>query len=168
MVEENTKKEKETSEEQEFRLYELGYHVLPTIEESVLSEKVGFLRDQIEKQKGVIVGDQMPKLITLSYSIPKIVNKKRKYFETAYFGWIKFRMAPEATLLFEKALKQNEDILRFILIKTLEEEIVPLKKMKFMKDDNASDRSVEALVEEKKGKTLSEEELNKTIEELVA
>lgn len=166
MAEESTKKE--TNEEREPRLYELGYHLLPTIEESALSEKATFLRDQIEKLKGIVVGDQMPQLMTLSYSIPKIVNKKRKYFETAYFGSTKFRMSPELALAFEKGLKDNEDILRYILIKTLEEEIVPLKKMKFMKEDAVSDRSVEALVEEKKGKTLSEEELDETIKELVA
>lgn len=164
MVEESTKKE--INEEKELRLYELGYHVLPLIEEGAVLEKATFLRDQTEKHKGIIIGDQAPHMIALAYPIQKVVNKKRRYFETAYFGWIKFRMTSDGALALEKSLKHNEDILRFILIKTAEEEIVPLKKMHFMKD-MAVDHQAPTLGEEKKGKVLSEEELEKTVEELV-
>lgn len=158
-LEENTK-------EQELRLYELGYHLLPTIAEEAVSEAAGLLKDSILKHAGVVLSDQMPRMLTLAYSMPKIINEKRKYFDTALFGWIKFHMSPAGVLEFEHDLKQDKSILRFILIKTAQEKALPLKKMVFLKGKHARPQ---ATVEKKK-KTemvLSEEELDKTIEGLV-
>ncbi len=168
MTEADTELQAHEEMEYEARLYELGYHLLPTLSEETLPEEVGALKDGIEKHRGVVVSDQSPRVFTLAYSIAKIINEKRKYFDTAFFGWIKFRMTPPQALEFNKELKHNKNILRYILIKTNIEKAPTLKKMVFLKERRAEDNKKS--VTEKKTtpeKVLSEEELDKTIEELI-
>lgn len=157
-----------TGEEREPRLYELGYHLLSVVAEESVSEEVGTLKDLIEKHKGVVASDQMPRATNLAYSMSKIINGKRKYFDTALFGWIKFHMPPASALELKEELKHNKSILRSILIRTMQEKDSTAKKMTFLKPKYAV--SSQTIVEKKKKpeKALSEAELDKTIEELVA
>ncbi|MBI2108901.1 MAG: 30S ribosomal protein S6 [Parcubacteria group bacterium] len=149
------------------QLYELGYHFLPTLTEESLPEEVGKLKDFVEKRKGMVVSDQMPRPITLAYSIPKMIEEKRKYFDTALFGWIKFKMPSIDAVALEKELRHNKNILRFILIKTTEEKAVPLKKMIFLKDKRPIRTKKPSEKKKEPEKVLSEAELDKTIEELM-
>ncbi|MBI2047960.1 MAG: 30S ribosomal protein S6 [Parcubacteria group bacterium] len=167
MIEADKELEAHTNEESEPQLYELGYHFLPTLTEETLPEEVGKLKDRIEKHGGIVVTDQMPRVLTLAYSISKVINEKRKYFDTALFAWIKFRMTPANVLEFEKELRHNKNILRFIVTKTTQEKAVSLKKMVFLKEKRAP--RLKRPLEKKKEptKVLSEAELDKTIEELI-
>ena len=167
MIEVDKELEAHTSEESEPQLYELGYHFLPTLTEETIPEEVGKLKDRIEKHGGIAVSDQMPRMLTLAYSISKVISEKRKYFDTALFGWIKFRMTPAGILEFEKELRQNKNILRFILMKTTQEKAMSPKKMVFLKQKRAP--RLKRPLEKKKEptKVLSEAELDKAVEELI-
>jgi len=157
----------ENTEDKEPRLYELGYHLLPTLSEEEIPQEVGNIKDGIEKHSGAIVSDQMPRVMSLAYSMSKIVDQKRKYFDTAFFGWVKFHMSPKSLLEFDKELKHNKHILRFILVKTVRDKLPSAKKMTFLKSKQATDRVTKEQKVRKLGKQLSEEELDKTIEELI-
>lgn len=169
MAELDTELDANEEEKRESRLYELGYHLLPILSEETVPEESGKIKDLVEKNGGVIASDHMPQQMSLAYPIPKIVAEKRKYFDTALFGWIKFRAVPMSVLELHKKLKDNKNILRFILIKTAEERAVSPKKMTFLKPQEATVRP-KTMIEKKKKteKILSEEELEKTIEELIA
>lgn len=162
-------KELEATEEvaQEPRLYELGYHIVPTVTGDVVPEEVNKLKDFIEKSGGVISADHMPQQMSLAYSIPAMVGEKRKYFDTALFGWIKFRVVPACALELQKKLKDNKNILRFIIIKTAQEKIMSPKKMTFLKPKETVRPDMITPKKKKSEQVLSEEELEKTIEELV-
>ncbi|MAG12788.1 hypothetical protein CL630_03180 [bacterium] len=157
----------ENIDDKEPRLYELGYHLLPTLSEEEIPQEVGVLKDGIEKHSGAMVSDQMPRVMSLAYSMSKIMGQKRKYFDTALFGWIKFQMSPKDLLEFDKELKHNKHILRFILVKIAREKLPSVKKMTFLKPKQPTGRITKEQKVQKPGKQLSEEELDKTIEELV-
>lgn len=157
-------KELEYSGGEEPRLYEVGYHLLPTVAEESLLEEALKIKDAIGKHSGLIVSDQAPRHVLLAYSIPKVISERRKHFDTAFFGWVRFRMSPSELLELKEELRHNKNILRFILIQA-EDIVVPVKRMTFLKEKPMA-TSAETK-KEKAGVVLSEEELDKTIEELV-
>jgi len=172
--------------DEEPRLYEVGYHLLPTVAEEETAEEVSRIKEAIESPGGAVSSEEMPKLMQLAYSISKQINNERKNFNAARFGWIRFRMNPSMVLSFKEELKKNEKILRFIIIQAVHEKAVPSKRMTFLSGHKrAGDEKKDKEKEKKDGDTMpaevkeeaksvksesqkiSEAELDKTIEELI-
>lgn len=151
------------------RIYEVGFHILSTIAEDALGAEVTAVRDVIEAAGGKLIADEYPRHIDLAYPMLHVAANKRAYHHTAYFGWMKFEADSAAIKKINTALKGNDNILRFIVVKTVRENTFAPKKLlreRRMHDDRAD--------EEKDDKTrsadapkMTEEELDKTIEELV-
>jgi len=165
------KTEDEGTKDGELRLYELGYHLLPTVAEEALGEEVSKLKDAIEKRGGIFVSDEMPKMIQLAYSLPKIISNKRKNFSSAHFGWMRFQMSGEEADKLKRDLEKNKNILRFILLKTVPPKAVLPKRMTFFAPQKPiiQKEMKETKLEEEKvrGREMTEAELDKTIEELI-
>src|SRR3989344_7578840 len=49
------------------RVYEIGYHVVPSIKEEELEKIVGTIRSEIEKAGGSFIAECAPSLTTLMY-----------------------------------------------------------------------------------------------------
>ncbi|MFY9462409.1 MAG: 30S ribosomal protein S6 [Candidatus Sungiibacteriota bacterium] len=96
--------------------YEIAYLISPkTKEEDVFGEAgkiTGFIQSTASSLIGYIAE---PKQIRLAYSI----NKSRD----AYFGWTRFTMKPEAIADFEKKLKLEKAIMRYLIVEAEEEPI---------------------------------------------
>lgn len=167
------------NETQEPRLYELGYHVIPTVAEEAVAEEVVRVRDVVESHTGTITTDEMPAMRELAYPITKVFANKRKQFESAYFGWMGFMATPKGVIAIKESLDANESILRFIIVKTTQTKEAPdsSKKMAFIKKEDevktekaqkekvAPKTKISPVKEEKK--EISEAELDKTIEDLI-
>ncbi len=146
------------------QVYEAGFHIVPTVAEDDLGARVTVIRDAIEAAGGRMIADEYPKHMDLAYPMMKIVANKRALYHSAYFGWMKFEVEPKGILAIEKALKRNESIIRFILVKTVRENtMVPKKVLQQKRGEEVLRTTVK--VEEKPA--LTEEELDKTIEDLV-
>ncbi len=100
------------------RVYELGYLVLPTVNEGSLSEERDALVALITKYEGIVVSEGEPQLIDLAYDMSKIINNKKHTYSQAYFGWIKFDVAPESIEDFTADVDAVESLLRTLIIKT--------------------------------------------------
>jgi len=104
-------------DEQELASYELAYHVLPTVAEG----EVGTVRDElvaaIEEAGGLLGVEEAPQRIDLAYEIIKSVEGKNRRFGSAYFGWIRFTVAPEAIATITEAVQENRQLLRHLLIR---------------------------------------------------
>ena len=149
------------------RLYELGYHLVPTVPPETIGEEVSKIKDILELNGGVVVSHEMPKMTELAYEIPKMVANKRTYYATAHFGWMRFQASPDKVHALQDALKKDPAVLRFIVFKTVEEKAGrPPKKMKFFGAPKEGAETKEEIAKPS-GKQLSEAELEKTIEELV-
>ena len=91
------------------RVYELGYLLVPTIEEVNIPVVYGNLKELISSFGGISISDEMPKMIPLAYLMVKVVANVRNKFNTAYFGWLKFTMDSDKVLELKKKLEKWKD-----------------------------------------------------------
>lgn len=160
-------------EHTESRVYELGYHLVPTLPEEKIPEVSGAVRGMIERISSGIIAEELPVFINLAYTIVKTIDHKNKRFDDAYFGFIKFEADPEGIAALEEALKADENVLRYLVVKTIRENTYLSKKFP---SSSVKERVVEAaeevpeVVAEEPVKEASAETvaLDKAIDELVA
>ena len=161
------------TEDFEPRVYEVGYHIIPTVAEGDIPSIVDSIRGSIESLSGTIISEDSPKLIDLAYSMDHIAANKKTVFDSAYFGWVKFEGNPENIIKIKDFLEKKEDILRFIIIKTVKEDTLSKKTNKKIKQ-TASIKNIKNVAKDTKDasadkkEAVSDEEVDKAIEELVA
>lgn len=158
------------------QVYELGYHIVPTVSENDLPREVSTLKTLIEGNKGIIVSDESPKMRGLSYTLFKVVGGIKQKCDSAYFGWIKFEGDSSLIKIVEEAVKTNPHVLRYLLVKTVKENtLYGLKMAQSAKMQGGLDKGMERGLESRKPKEevdpnkpkMSPEEMDKTIEELI-
>ncbi|MGB0925297.1 MAG: 30S ribosomal protein S6 [Minisyncoccia bacterium] len=121
------------------RVYELGYHILPTVNEGDLNDEREALVAIITKFNGMVVSEETPALIDLAYDMDKVINNKRNIFSQAYFGWIKFDLAPESIVVLTAEIDALPSLLRFLVIKTVRENTIVSEKPYRLARTNTSD-----------------------------
>jgi len=133
--------------EQELASYELAFHVLPTIAEGEVAVVFQSLKDIIAKQGGEVIIGESPVRFNLAYEIIKYLEGRNRKFDSAYFGWVRFKAMPAVIEAVNEEVANTKEILRHLLIK--------LTKV----EEENSFSFQEALVEfENKVKTFSEDE----------
>lgn len=151
------------------RVYEIGYHIAPSIKEEELEKAVGNIRSQIEKAGGSFIAEGAPSLIRLAYGIEGKENGKRVEYDRVYFGWIKFEATVAGAHALEASLKQNADIARFIVFRTVREDTRAKMKPQTLREVKRTDiiKSTPRRPEEVAA-PVSEEELEKAISEITS
>jgi ribosomal protein S6 len=144
------------------RIYEVGFHILPTVEESRLSETLVKIKDVLAEKGASVISEDFPKLRQLAFTMAKEIQGKSQKFNKAYFGSIKFELDREALAQIDNAIKSNPDILRYIIVKTVRENTVYYSKNAEAVKEEGEDKAAE-----KPAKEVSAEEIDKSIEELV-
>ena len=162
-------------EHTEPRVYELGYHLVPTLAVEQIPQASGAVRGMIERISKDIIAEELPVFIDLAYQVVKTINHKNKRFDDAYFGFIKFASSPAGIAKLEEELKKDENVLRYLVTKTLRENTFISKKFP---STNPKGRDTEVVAEEPvlaapevvvEGEVvIADAELDKAIEELVA
>ncbi len=110
-----------------FKVYELGIHLLPSLSEADVQIEFSKIKSNIEKLDGEIISESQPKMFNLAYEIPKTLKAQKKWYETAYFGWVKFELDASKLAVFEKFVKELEDTLRYLIVKTVRENTLVAK-----------------------------------------
>jgi len=103
-------------------IYEIGYHIVPTVKEGDLDNVVGALRAAIEKHGGSFIAEGAPSLMKLAYSMPVREGQRKVDHDRAYFGWIKFESKRDVVEMLGKELKSDVNFMRFIIWKTVRED----------------------------------------------
>lgn len=147
----------QTEQETDSKVYELGFHFVPTIAEDDVAVQFSHLKSMIEKRGGEFISEDFPKMIPLAYEISKTVKAQKKRYTDAYFGWVKFSLTADQIGDLEKEVKAFEPILRYLVISTVKESTL-LEKKEDKKE--RGDETAEAVVDEA--------QLDKKIEELAA
>ena len=137
-------------------VYELGYHLVPTISEEQVPEAVGRIKEVLSDQGAGILAEEFPRQMRLAYTMERAVGGKRQKYDTSHFGWIKFDMEPALLEVVQAALRQNADVLRSLLVATTRETMPSGRVLSKPTETEASDAPA-----------LTDEELDKTIEEMV-
>ena len=155
------------NEHTEPRIYELGYHLVPTLAEEQIPGASGAVRGMIERISKDIIAEELPVFIDLAYTIVKTIEHKNKRFDESYFGWIKFEGSPAGIAELEEALKKDDNVLRYLIVKTIRENTFIAKKFTGAKVKEIAEETA-ATAEDAVAEIPSEEALDKAIEELVA
>jgi ribosomal protein S6 len=152
----------------EAQIYEVGFHILPTVAEEKLPEAALKIKDAIAQSGGDVISDEFPKLRILAYEIKKRIETKYISFNKAYFGWVKFEIASDSVEKIKKEMDADQNILRFIIVKTLRENTMHTPKyqsiVKANSDEVKAPKDITAPIEKSE---ISEAEIDKSIDELL-
>jgi ribosomal protein S6 len=148
-------------------VYEIGYQLLPTLNEDEVAGEIDSLRQILEKYQSEIIAEGSPALKDLSYEMKKKVSGKYQKFHKGYFGWIKFATEAANTDKIKREIDASESVLRFILISTVRENTIFSQRPHVIRKPEAEKGVTEDGVE---GEVMTEEvmdqEIDKTLEDL--
>lgn len=146
------------------QIYELGYHLLPTILEEEVPREISQIHSLISEYGGSVIAEGAPIMRSLAYEISKRVETKSLKFNKAYFGWIKLETDRSKIIDLKNKLESLPNILRFLIIKTVRENTMYTPKIPMFKKENNKE---EAPLEITEKIPASEAEMDKSIDELI-
>ena len=162
----------ETHEDKgEMQLYELGYHLVPSLGEDDLALRVGDLQKKITSLGGKIHSEGAPQSFTLAYTMSKLRGGKWDRYDTTLFGWTRFEATGDVIPPLKEELDHKDEMVRYLLVKLDRDALLPPRVYKPRVDLREVETKPKQLekkqtVEEPKGE-VSEAELDKQIEELI-
>lgn len=166
------KKEEDNNKEEGLtQVYEVGYHIIPAVAIESLSNEVENLKNFLTKEGAVIISEDFPKIRELSFTMSKAIGGSKRKFDTAYFGWIKFNIDNASISKIKKFFDEYENILRFLLIKTVKENTLfsaPTPKPVISASKDELKMATKDLSDKDIKSSISEAELDKTIDKLIA
>jgi ribosomal protein S6 len=157
--------EESMGEDKEIRLsvYEVGYLMLPTIAEENLGGEVTSFKDTLIEKGVTFISDEYPKLIELAYEMSRSILNKKQKFSYGYFGWVKFECNTDQAKAVKNFLDTNEKLIRFLMIKTVRENTMSVKRS-YSKQDSSRRQHTQKVKEEA---PINEETIDKEIDALV-
>lgn len=149
------------------RIYEIGYHIVPTVKEEDLEKIVNEVRSIIEKEGGSFIAEGAPSLMKLAYPMSVREGERQAEYDRGYFGWIKFEARSTIAALLDEALKTNPNFLRHIIFKTVREDTRAKMKAPTLREVKRTDtiKSTPRRVEETAA-PVSEADLEKALEDI--
>jgi ribosomal protein S6 len=162
----------ETHEDKdELQLYELGYHLVPSLGEEDLALRVADLQKNIASLGGSIHSEGAPQSFTLAYTMHKMRGGRWDRYDMTFFGWTRFTLAPEKVAELKEELDHDEHMVRYLLIKLDKAALVPPKERKprpiELTEVATEPKELEHKRDTEEKGDVSEEELDKQIEELI-
>lgn len=156
--------------EADLRVYEIGYHILPTVKEEDVESVVAGIRAFVEKSGGSFIAEGAPVSTKLSYTMFVSNEGKRTGYDRAYFGWIKCEMDGSAAYALAQQLETDKQILRSIVFKTVREDTRAAARHSVLRDVKRGD-TIKSKPEKGAEQTIagevSEEQLDKSIDALI-
>ncbi len=147
-------------------IYEVGFHLVPTITEDAVGAAVEKIRKVIGDD-AEFISEGYPQKMSLAYVIERAAQGKREKYGESWFGWIKFAQTRDKMPGIEAALTASRDVLRFLTIETVREDIVAPKARAVFSSDRLKGETIhapEAAKEEPK--EVNQAELDKSIDAL--
>ena len=162
----------------ESKLYELSFNIVPTLTEAAVSDEFEKIKADVVKRGGKIVSDSSPALINLAYTMDKTIDAKKQKFNSAYFGWIRFTAEATTPILIKEDLDNMVTVIRHLLVVAHVEGEISAEKVSEMinksgdesnKKDSRKKKKVVAEEEvEDASEEKKEEEIDEAIDELVS
>lgn len=150
---------KETHMSENAKLYELGFHILPTVAENKVADVFKDITGIISKNNGSVIKSGEPQAIKLAYTITKKVATKNERFDSAYFAWIKFNATSDDIEEIKSEVENDQNILRYIVVKTVDDD--EHSTIKLVEDE---EEDLEEGLEEAKESEMDSEEVIDTSE----
>lgn len=163
---------KETKTTENAQLYELGFHINPTLAEEGANAVFSKIKEVIINNNGEVVKEGALKLFKLCYTIVKKIEGVNTRFNTAYFGWVKFNAESSDIESIKKAMDSNVSVVRFIFVKTVDDYEHSTEKLaEAMVEEEPAAEESDVVVSEESAEvepvTKEKDELDTALEEIV-
>ncbi|PIR85014.1 hypothetical protein COU15_02910 [Candidatus Kaiserbacteria bacterium CG10_big_fil_rev_8_21_14_0_10_45_20] len=136
-------------------VYEIGFHLLPTLEEASVANEVATITEMLNKLNIEMVGERFPVKIPLAYTMDKKIDGTIRHFDEAYFGWIAGVLTATAIEEVKGALDAHPQVLRYLITKTSKDAVLA----------TLNDPSLDiGAVEEEETEEVSEKELDEALD----
>jgi ribosomal protein S6 len=127
------------------RVYEISFIFDNKLDEGTALEKSNAIKQSIATLGGSFISEEAPYMRELAYEMIRVVNNVNVRFNEGYFGWIKFELSGDKVKDFEKSLKLDEQLVRYLVVTTVRENTVYTKRAPVIKAEtlvNNEDDSV--------------------------
>jgi len=149
-------------------IYEVGFHLVPTIAEDGVGAAVEKVR-KIIGDDAEFISEGYPQKVQLAYVVERAAQGKREKYGEAWFGWIKFAQVRGKMPAVEAALSASREVLRSLIIETVREDIAPPKARAVFTSDRLEGETIKKpTAPAEKPAQVSEAELDKSIDALTA
>lgn len=101
----------------------------------------------------------------LAYEMIRVVNNVNVRFNEGYFGWIKFELDGAKIKDFEKAIKLDEEVVRYIVVKTVRDNTVYTKRAPVVKAESLVNNEDDVNIDTTKEADVVATEAPKEVEE---
>lgn len=150
-------------------IYEIGFHVVPTVDEAGAAKVAETIKAAVEKGDAEVISSSAPSRMRLSYTIERATAGKREKYDESYFGFIKFATEREHVAGLEQMLRADRNVLRYLLVETTREDLVNAPRRATFTSDRLEGETIKKpATEPEKGGEVSEEDLDKSLDALVS
>lgn len=125
------------------RVYEISFIFDNKLDEGAALKKSNALKQSIATLGGSFISEEAPYMRELAYEMTRVVNNVNVRFSEGYFGWIKFNLTASKVVEFEKALKLDEQIVRYLVVTTVAENTVYTKRAPVIKAETLVDNETD-------------------------
>jgi ribosomal protein S6 len=115
------------------RIYEISFIFDNKLDEGAALDKANAIKQSIATLGGSFISEEAPYMRELAYEMVRVVNNINVRFNEGYFGWIKFEMDGSKVKELEKGLKLDEQLVRYLVVKTVRENTVYTKRAPVIK-----------------------------------
>ncbi len=129
------------------RVYEVSFIFDNKIDENTALEKANAIKQSIATLGGSFISEEVPYMRELAYEMIRVVNNVNVRFNEGYFGWIKFEMEGSNVKELEKGLKLDEQIVRFLVVKTVRENTVFTKRAPVIKAESLVNNEDDTMID---------------------
>mgnify|MGYP000659188411 CR=1 FL=1 len=112
---------KEIETEIDGRVYETALLIVDSMSEGEALEKYNSVKQSIAELGASFISEELPYLRELSYEMIRVIKNQNVRFDQAYFAWVKYEADPAKVPTLKKKLDLDEDIIRFMTVKTVAE-----------------------------------------------
>lgn len=128
------------------RIYEISFIFDNKLDESTALEKSNAIKQSIATLGGSFISEEAPYMRELAYEMIRVVNNVNVRFNEGYFGWIKFELEPAKLKDFEKTVKLDEELVRYLIVSTVRENTVYTKRAPVVKAETLVDNETDDVV----------------------
>ena len=121
------------------RVYEVSFVFDNKLDEGAALEKGNAIKQSIATLGGSFISEEAPYMRELAYEMIRVQNNVNVRFNEGYFGWIKFEVSSESVKSLEKTLKEDEQVVRFLIVQTVRDNTVYTKRAPVIKAETVAE-----------------------------
>ena len=125
------------------RVYEISFIFDNKLDEGAALEKGNAIKQSIATLGGSFISEEAPYMRELAYEMVRVVNNVNVRFNEGYFGWIKFELDGDKIKELEKGLKGDDQVVRYLVVKTVRENTVYTKRAPVIKVESLANNETD-------------------------